>query len=185
MAYRHVTDRPVPIWFGVLETDTLHSPPERFTNLADLDLELLRCDFRGVSIDRLDAVLTSGIDVQPTNSVLFASTFNKAWEYGGFPKVLMALDTSGMSRTWTKRSSEEISQPELDELSERYPTVVERNDGKDLWFSRLPEDDPRVATQYETAHAWWIPGDPFDVLRAIFIFGSESELSELELPPPT
>lgn len=180
MTYQHVTDHPVPIWFGVVETDTLHSPPERFTKLSRLDLELLRCDFRSVSIDRLDTVLATGIDVHPTDAVLFANTFDKAWEYGGFPKVMLALEIKGMSRTWKKRPSD-APEAELDELRKQYPTVVERADGEELWFSRLPEHDPRVATPYETAHGRWIPGDPFDVLRAILIFGQEPELAKLEL----
>jgi hypothetical protein len=43
-------------------------------------------------------------------------------------------------------------------------------DGEKLYLSRLAENDPRLNTDYERAYARWIEGDPFEALRAVFLF---------------
>jgi hypothetical protein len=45
-----------------------------------MDRRLFTCVFRGVAIDRLPVVLKTGVDVEPTDTVLFADFFDKAWE---------------------------------------------------------------------------------------------------------
>ena len=48
-------------------------------------------------------------------------------------------------------------------------------DGTKIWLSRLPENDRRRTTAYETAYARWIPGDPWDALVALFAVGQDLE----------
>ena len=53
-------------------------------------------------------------------------------------------------------------------LAPRYPTLVILEDGS-LWFSRMKEDDVRLASSYESAYGWYIPGDPNEALSAIVL----------------
>jgi len=43
-------------------------------------------------------------------------------------------------------------------------------DDRTLWLSRMDENDTQIGTDYEAAHAYWIPGDPHEALRAAIIF---------------
>jgi hypothetical protein len=87
----------VPIWLGVLP------PVERFAHVsapspepAQITQESIQCEFRGFGIDPLQTVLATGIDVTPTDAPIYKSDFQKAWEYGGIPKVVLALAREGM-----------------------------------------------------------------------------------------
>ncbi len=162
----------VPLWLGVLPPDPdSHRPPIGEHDLLVLPdfAELRGCEFRGVGIDRLPTVLATGIDVTPTDQPIYASSIDKAWEYGGMPKVLLALDRRGMERTGHRTP---VGAPEGDLAAPRarYPTVLESENGEFLWFTRLDASDPRAGSQYEAAYSWWIPGDPWETLRAIFVF---------------
>jgi hypothetical protein len=137
--------------------------------LSKLDSNLLLCQFRGISVDRLNFVVSNGIDVEPTEGVIFANDLNKAWEYGGWPKLLLALDTFRLQRTF-KQVSSDISPDELEEIRRSYPTVVKSHDGTKLWLTRFKAGDPRIGTPYEIAHACWIEGNPFEALQAIMLF---------------
>jgi hypothetical protein len=68
---------------------------------------------------------------------------------------------------------------ELAALRLRYPTMLKSRDRTKLRLSRLPKDDPRIANDVEMAYARWIDGDPFNVLRAIFIFARPEDEGEL------
>lgn len=57
----------------------------------------------------------------------------------------------------------------LQKVRSEFPTIIASVDGRTLWCTRLSEDDPRVASPYEAAYAWWIPGDPWSALKAVFI----------------
>jgi hypothetical protein len=61
----------ISMWFFPL----IHSAPQ----CADFEWAL----FRGVSSDRLDTILISGIDVTPTDAPIYANDLDKALEYGG------------------------------------------------------------------------------------------------------
>jgi hypothetical protein len=135
--------------------------------------EFRGCTFRGVSASRLPVVLRSGIDVEPTDSAIYAHYFDKAWEYGGFPKLVLALDMTGLDRTY-KELPEDADGAEIEELRQTYPTRLTTED-RTIWLTRLQEDDPHAATQYEWGYGWWIPGDPIAVLRFAVVFGRSSE----------
>ena len=124
------------------------------------------CFFRGVSIDRLGGVLRTGIDVEPTHAVIWANEVQKALEYGDWPKVLMAFDSEHLKRSWIEI---DVNTPagEIEKIRRDYPTVIP--DGEKLYCSRLPFDAPQLMTAYEFQHAFWIPGDPLEALKAVII----------------
>jgi hypothetical protein len=160
----------VPMWLGVLPSAeaTLHTPTGLIETF-EIEAELVLCEFRGVGIDQLKTVLAAGIDVTPTDSPIYASDFKKAWEYGGIPKVVLALDGQTMERTWRQvpaDTPEEVLAP----LRDVYPTVLEIDSGEFLWLTRMEASDRRAGTPYEAAYGWWIPGDPWETLQAIFVF---------------
>lgn len=130
-------------------------------------------DYRGVEADRLSTILSAGIDVQPTDAVIYVSTLEKALEYGGLPKAVVALDPKRLERTWREVPAD-TEPDELASIRETYRTVLTSKDGNKLWCSRLHEADPRVTTSYEVSYARWIPGDPFDALRAVLVLGTQA-----------
>lgn len=166
-----ISTRPVTVWLGRLPHDGGWLQPsfDSIEMLLLADRDLIGCSFRGVSHDRLDCVLRSGIDVVPPDSTIYVDDFEKAWEYGGWPKVMLALDTERLSHTYRELRSD-TPELELRALRQIYPTELKSADGEQLWLSRLSEDDPRISTEYEIAYARWIPGDPMQALRAVLIF---------------
>jgi len=131
-------------------------------------LALYGCQFRGVPIDRLPTVLKTCIDVEPSDAPIYANVVSKALEYGGWPKLLIGLDTLKMRRTF-KQVPSSISIDELTELRRTYPTMLTSKDGQKLWLSRLSEGDTNLGGSYEKAHGWWIPGNPKETLIAAII----------------
>jgi hypothetical protein len=166
-----VVDRPVPLWRVLLpHGGELSRPPfNEIQFLRGLDRRLVGCSFRAVGADRLDAVLAKGVDVEPTNAAIFADFFEKAWEYGDWPKVMLAFDPSRLDQTWREIPAT-TPRDQLEALQQTFPTVIASRDGSTLWLSRLAKDDPRCTTDYEVAYGRWIPGNPFDALRAVLLF---------------
>lgn len=169
---RVVTNKPVPIVEIKLETVSEYCHVSEF-DMFDMDKnlfgkEFLSCVFRSVSVDRLACVLNNGVDVLPTNSVIFADYLDKAMEYGDWPKVIMALDPKHMQRTF-KEVDSTIPEDELAELMKIYPTKIESKDGSRYWLTKLDENDNRIASDYEIGYAWWIPNSPWDCLKMILL----------------
>ncbi|MDQ6893717.1 MAG: protein kinase [Acidobacteriota bacterium] len=165
-----VVDKPCPLWLVRLPHGGELVPPfDEIAFLTRLDPRLLGCSFRGIGSDRLRKVLQTGIDVEPTDSVIYVDLFEKAWEYGAWPKVLLALDNSRLDRSWREiRAGTPTG--EIEHLRGRFPTIAPIADGSGWWMSRLPPSDSQIGTSYEIAYARWIPGDPFEALGAILLF---------------
>ena len=91
-----VARNPIPVWHFDIPVNSLDVPFDYIPLLIELDKQrasnLIGCGFRAVAIDRLEAVLRNGIDVEPVDSVIFVATFDKAGEYGGWPKLIIALN---------------------------------------------------------------------------------------------
>jgi hypothetical protein len=171
--YLLLSEEPVPVWVAV--TDPCRRPPPGADEGPVFDAFAQGCDFRGVSIDRLPSILRFGIDVQPTDAPIYVGEFEKAWEYGEFPKVVMALDVAHAKPTF-RGMQDDVSQGELDELRAIYPYSYRVDD--QTWLSRI--DDPNPAVRgYEAAYARWIPGDPFGALRGVFVYVSAADLEHL------
>ncbi len=147
-----------------------HSPPfDPISFLLDLQGDLLGCEYRGVSVDSWKRVIANGIDVVPKDSVIYTDYFEKAWEYGDWPKLIMAFDWKHLQKTFCELPTS-TPKREVDELRLRFPTMLTSEDGTKLWLSRLKEDDPRLASDYEISYAKWIEEDPFEALRAVLLF---------------
>jgi hypothetical protein len=113
--------------------------------------------------------MATGIDVVPADAVIYVNFLDKAWEYGGFPKLVLALKHDRL-RTTFREVPVDTGAEELVELRKVYRTLLKSRDGRMLWLTRLPEGDRLIATPYETAYARWIPEHQFDSLLAAFVF---------------
>lgn len=181
MHVRRLTDNPVPFWsVAIRVAKNSFRPPFGERELFEkLGMRLLGSAFRAVGIECLQRILHKGIDVEPTDAVIFTDYFfDKAWEYGGWPKVMLVLEHSKLQRTYCEIPAT-IAPDELSKLRERYPAMVRSIDGTKLWSSRLREDDPKITTSYETTYARWIQGNPFDVLKAIIVFVDPDDQEQL------
>ena len=136
--------------------------------------------FRAVKISRLQQVITSGCDVTPSDSVLFANMSpEKSLEYGEFPKVVQVFNGKHLERSW-RTVPASVSEDELHQLLQTYKTKLVAQDESHLWLSRLPPGHTAVGTPYEQEHAYWIPGDPFLALMAVVVIARDlTELSRV------
>lgn len=132
--------------------------------------------YRCADLSRLPIVLATAIDVEPTNAVIYADmSDDKALEYGGEDsKVMLILRDEHLDRTYREVPSD-TPEAELAQLRGTFPTELRSEDGKSIWFSRLKETDPKVASPYEHTYAAWIPGDPWQCLFSIIVFGVDFE----------
>jgi hypothetical protein len=168
MRMEKLFEKPVPLWLvDIPSGDHFRSPGKM--DWTQCGSSLRWSNFRSVEAEKLPTVLRNGIDVEPTNGVIYVGPFDKTWEYGGFPKLTLALDFNKLSRTFREVPAS-LSANELEILQQRFPTMIKSLDGTKLYLSRLSEDDRRLNTDYEWAYARWIEGDPFEALRALFIF---------------
>lgn len=133
---------------------------------------LLRC----VGLHRLKCVMETGVDVEPSDSVIWTDRSpQKVLEYGDTPgRIMLIFSSSKLEPSW--REVDAASDPgELEALRRKYPTVLRSQEGSKLWFSRLPETDRRIGQPYEVAHGRYIPGDPWQALQAVMLFGPDHE----------
>jgi hypothetical protein len=178
MQYDLVIEAPVPVW---VVTDCDSRPPidagtdeSFYPNLDDDALDDHDPLFRGVALDRLLTVFTTGVDVEPTDAPIYCSDFDKAWEYGGSavgvgPRVIFALDQNMLERTF--RTLPLDAEPgEIAEVRETYPHHHDEHTAG-LWFSRID----RYRPSDEIPYGYWIPGNAKDALQAIFLLGIERE----------
>lgn len=126
-------------------------------------------EYRGVSIDRLPRILATGIDVEPTNGPIWVGSFEKAWEYGGLPKVVMVLAMDALEPSFVSRSKD-ADPKELEDLKAAFSYVTEF-EGK-IWFSLVADPNPG----YEVPYGRRIAGDAREALVAVFIFGPASKV---------
>jgi hypothetical protein len=56
--------------------------------------------FRGIPLEACERVLMNGVDVVPTNSVIWANDLPKALEYGGENQLIMIFNRNGMRRSY-------------------------------------------------------------------------------------
>jgi len=162
---------PVP----VVTVDS-QSPPEGFWDELAITFAKVTggiCWCRCASLDRLPLILETGCDVQPADSVFWAEMdTQKAIEYGGDEKVMMCFDRKALDSSWREVPAD-TDPAELERLAAKFPTKRVSEDSSSLWFSRLPASDPRVASPYEVAYGYWIPGDPFQALKVLIVIGSD------------
>lgn len=126
--------------------------------------------YRGVSLDRLAAVAESGIDVRPTDAVIWvAEDIEKALEYGGDQsKSVLLLDHKRVAHS-NRLLPADASATTVAEVEKAYGSPTILPSGK-RFYSRLPVGDPSRGKSNEDAYAWYIPGSPFAGLVGIAIF---------------
>lgn len=125
--------------------------------------------FRGVELGRLRTVLRTGIDVEPPASPIYVGDFEKSWEYGRLPKLILYLDAARLRNTYVEIPAD-TPEPEVQQLRRTYPTLLTSTDGSMLWLSRLSEDDRGLGSPYEAVYARWIPENPVGALLGLLIF---------------
>ncbi len=173
---RTLTESPKPILLIEGETNLVANLKFRcdaYWLIDQLDpdhkYDLLGSKFRGVGIDRLAQVLSTGIDVVPSDAPIFADRLDKALEYGGVPKVVLALDPTKLDRTFREVSAN--TDPDaIAELKKTFPTEIKSDCGTMLWLTKLSFEDRRATKSYERDYAWWIPGNSMEALRAVLLF---------------
>ena len=181
-----LTDTPVPIYHLDTPTDwqslKLNEPVlQRFW------LDSARAlngspFFRCVSFDRFQSVLKTGVDVAPSHHHIYVcSDYEKALEYGGAQKIMLVYDSELLHKTY-REVSFNTPTAELQALADRFSTRLTSADSTTFWFSRLPEDDTALASGYEREYGHWIPGDPFEALKAIILIGQFTK-DDLKLIP--
>jgi hypothetical protein len=119
-------------------------------------------------------ILSTGVDVEPTTAPFFVTPhFDKAWEYGGWPKVIMALDPKQLELTYREIPADTPAD-EVARLMQDYPARFESETGDSFWLTRFPESDTGAGSAYERDYARWIPGNALQALLAVFVFKPES-----------
>jgi hypothetical protein len=109
--------------------------------------DLISCGFRGVSWDQLGTVISTGIDVEPPDATIYVDGFDKALEYGGWPKVIVAIRNHCLDSTFREISGT-TPEKQLADLQQVFRRKLQSADGTKLWLSRLPADDSRITTDY-------------------------------------
>ena len=169
LKYTQIVKSPIPIWFveGTSRPSDSDAPvDEVYSMLVKEEHDFP--EYRGVKIERLQQILLTGVDVEPTDAALFASDIDKAWEYPSMsqPRVVYALRKSQMKRSWTMLTPG-ATEEQIAETRREYPHQHENSEF--LRFSRIAEQDRNLS--YENAYGYWVPGNAKDALVAIFLFG--------------
>ena len=122
--------------------------------------------YRGVDAQSAARALANGIDVFPLDAHWYGSSLEKALEYGGdYPQVLI-IDGRAAERT-QRQVSATAAQADHDAARAWAGSDGFAVRGGWMRYSRLPETDSRRGSDYEVAHAWFIPGDPKSALLGI------------------
>jgi hypothetical protein len=171
-----ILQTPCDLFFIACASDTGFSLTKN-SYCEALELDYFDCEFRGIPLDSLNTVLQRGIDVMPTNEVISVGALEKALEYGGWPKVILALRRNSLKRTF-KEIPADSSREEIEAVRREFPTIVKLDD-RSLWCTRLQEDNRRIGTDYEVYYAVWIPGDPWAALKAIFLLSRPEDHAAL------
>src|SRR5262249_32033650 len=117
-----------------------------------------------------------GIDVLPTDSVIYANDLEKASEYGGRDGLIMLLNPSEMRRSYMMldASADPDNRRHIEQEYGTDPIIFPEGT---LFYSRLPPTDRRRGTPYEVANGWYIPNDPFKVLSGVIICAGQTDLN--------
>jgi hypothetical protein len=186
-----VTEVPKPLFLLACGDVDINLPRigwlETLRSMSDLSSlsfdELVDSQYRSVTLGRLERVLSTGIDVEPPTAVFSTDSWDKALEYGGWPKLLLVLNQNLLVHS-TMRVPADTPAERLAELQSVRPTLVPSPDGRWLCLSRLT--DGRACDPYDIEFGRWIPERPLDALRAAVVLshprhgGQDAVAVELE-----
>lgn len=165
MSYVQITGLPVPVFrfnAGIIPSE---EQPPIADALKGMEVPVL---YRGVTIDRYPTIATTGVDVEPSDAPIFcAPALSKALEYIQWPQgvragAIMAFRADHLERSFV--ALDEIG--ETVTAPEDYPHLHE--DSTRRWYSRVAQSP---VFGYEEAYGYWIPGDPWEALIAVFLVG--------------
>jgi hypothetical protein len=126
---------------------------------------------RGVSLDRLDDVLRGGVDVRPTDSVIFVDHLDKAIEYGaGEEGLLVIVYDKSQLKPASIEFPNSTSAADLNQFAAEYPTRIDDYNGNIL----LSRCGPNKDAGYGLLYGAWIPDDPFNALRMLLVIAQAS-----------
>lgn len=123
--------------------------------------------FRGVKVPLLERVLRAGIDVEPTNAHWYGGELEKALEYGGDYPAVLIIDGNRIERAVLDVEADAPAHEHVAAKAWSVGDPARVRDGKYLRYSRLPIDNSKRGTSYETSYAWYIPGDPKEALLGV------------------
>lgn len=179
MKFVQWSTEPVPIWAadaGPSDVPNQFEPP-----VLDLLVDHSGLVFRGVGLDRLPTILATGVDVSPTDSLIYCAEMDKANEYGDFPRVIMAFRYRDENKqTVLHRATATIfpftSPDNAAELRALYPFETARRDDCTVHLSRINPTDT-VRMNYARDHGHFLPGDPWRALVGLFVVADADGLA--------
>ena len=115
--------------------------------------------------DRYNILLT-GIDVMPSTSIFYSGSLAKSLCYGGFPKIVLILDSRKLKPTMINLG-QNASLEEIKKVAEIYPYSKTDKVGN-FWMSRNNVEQRRFVPE-EHAYAHWVPGESREALLGILI----------------
>lgn len=185
--YEPLRSDPFPVWLA----SNSETPSSRHPVVRELELSLLRerviVKYRGVSLERMWQVLTTGVDVEPTDAPIFCSDdIHKAFEYGGAPSsgnprgCVFGLRSTALQRSYTSVRRDR-SPDEIDRVREIYPYETESNDDEYIRLSRISGLGRNLS--YEGAYGYWVPGDAMEAIVALFVFLPPDEIKDFLMDP--
>ena len=148
---------PLSLWFPIAQG--IES-----ANIGVSWTEFAGSTYRAVRIGALDRVMATGIDVEPSDHHFYAADWQKAWEYGAWPKLLLVLDPQHIRPTLI-RVRDELTESEAHELEISYPIAETDKSGRS-WRRRA---STRFADQDEIDYGRWIPGEARRALRLALV----------------
>lgn len=136
--------------------------------------------YRGCSVERLGAVLESGIDV-PDKAAFFASPYpDKGWEYPLGRKVptLLVLDRDRAERSFRIQPAD-AGDTWIPDENAAYPNVYTDAEGAARIHTRFDDKHLPGCFRDENMYGFWIPGDARDALLDVVIGGPLSAITDL------
>lgn len=123
--------------------------------------------FRGVKAPLLETVLHVGIDAEPTDRHWYGDELDKALEYGGDYPAVLIIDGNRIERPVRDVAADAPAHEHAAAKAWSVGDPARVRDGKYLRYSRLPINNSKRGTSYETSYAWYIPGDPMEALLGV------------------
>lgn len=185
MDYEKYADLPVPVWGAVADTTRWGNAP----NVLDkpvIDYYRQGVLFRGTSLDRLPTILTTGVDVTPTDAIIYCAELEKAYEYGKGTRVIAAYRWGKPGPDGTKvrvmgraivHVFDDTSPETRAEYEISHPYVLPTQPGAPQSRCRV-EPETAARRGYLGPYGKYLTGDPFDALVAILIYGSPEGLAD-------
>jgi hypothetical protein len=137
----------------------------------DYFASLMGAGCRGVAVGRLETILRAGVDVSPTDSVIWLDHLDKAVEYGSADGVVVMVFDERQLKPASREFPKSTSEEELTQIANEYPTRIDDYNGRTLLSRCGPHQDPGYGLLYGA----WIPGDPFDALRLVRVIAPSGQ----------